>query len=133
MPDNSRETQLLTLLQARDEEVRRLQQEVTSCKAENTLLRQKIDLLIKRLFGASSEKLDAAQLELLLGLEGDAGKAPASPEPGEAALLSCKDPSRPERPRGHEPRWPADLPVIEQVIEPAEVKAAPQAWRCRRP
>ena len=62
MPDNSREAELLTLLQERDEEVRRLKAEVTSFKAEvtllkteNTLLRQKIDLLIKRLFGASSE------------------------------------------------------------------------------
>ena len=62
MPDNSREAELLTLLQARDGEVRRLKAEVTSFKAEvtllkteNTLLRQKIDLLIKRLFGASSE------------------------------------------------------------------------------
>ena len=118
MPDNSREAELPTLLQARDEEVRRLKAEVTSFKAEvtllkteNTLLRQKIDLLIQRIFGASSEKLDAAQLELLLGLEDAAGKAGASPEPGEAALLSCKDLSRPARPRRDEPRWPADLPA----------------------
>ena len=62
MPDSSREAELVTLLQARDEEVRRLQQEVASCKAEtallkteNTLLRQKIDLLVRRIFGASSE------------------------------------------------------------------------------
>ena len=144
MSDNSREAELRTLLQARDEEVRRLRQEAASFKAEaasfkaevtllkteNTLLRQKIDLLIRRLFGASSEKRDAAQLELRLGLEDAAGKAPASPDVGEAALLSCKDPSRPAHPRGREPRWPADLQVIEQVLEPAEVKAAPQAWRC---
>ena len=84
-------------------------------KTENTLLRQKIDLLVRRVFGASSEKLDAAQLELLLGLEDAAGKAPASPELGEAALLSCKDPSRRAHPRGPEPRWPADLQVIEQA------------------
>ena len=83
--------------------------------------------------GGRWQKLDAAQLELLLGLEDAAGKAPASPELGEADLLSCKDPSRPTHPRGNEPRWPADLQVIEHVIEPAEVKAAPQAWRCRRP
>ena len=69
MPDNSREAELLTLLQARDEENRRLKAEVTSFKAEvtsfkaevtllkteNTLLRQKIDLLVRRIFGASSE------------------------------------------------------------------------------
>jgi len=48
MPDNSRELELLNLLQARDEEIRQL-------KAENTLLRQKIDLLVRRIFGASSE------------------------------------------------------------------------------
>ena len=137
MPDSSREAELLTLLQAREEENRRLKQEAASFKAEvtllkteNTLLRQKIDLLIKRLFGASSEKLDAAQLELLLGLEDAAGKAGASPDLGEAGPASCKGPSRPARRRRDEPRWPADLPVIEEVIEPAEVKAAPQAWRC---
>ena len=62
MPDNSREAELLTLLHAREEENRRLQQEAASCKAEvtllkteNTLLRQKIDLLVRRIFGASSE------------------------------------------------------------------------------
>ena len=62
MPDNSRETELLTLLQAREEENRRLRQEVASFKAEvtllkteNTLLRQKIDLLVRRIFGARSE------------------------------------------------------------------------------
>jgi hypothetical protein len=48
MPDNSRETELLKLLQAREEQVRRLEQ-------ENALLRQKIDLLVRRLFGPSSE------------------------------------------------------------------------------
>ena len=106
---------------------------VEALEKENTLLRQKIGLLIRRVFGASSEKLDPAQMELLLGMassEAGAGKTGASPELGEAALLSCKDPSRPAHPRGHEPRWPADLQVIEQVVEPAEVKAAPQAWRC---
>ena len=62
MPDNSREAELLTLLQAREEESRRLKQEAASFKAEvtllkteNTLLRQKIDLLVRRIFGASSE------------------------------------------------------------------------------
>jgi hypothetical protein len=48
MPDHSRETELLTLLQAREEEIGRLKQEVT-------LLRQKIDLLVRQLFGPSSE------------------------------------------------------------------------------
>jgi hypothetical protein len=58
MPDNSRESELLELLQAQEERLRRLE-------AENALLRQKIDLLVRRLFGAKSEKLDPAQLLLL--------------------------------------------------------------------
>ena len=37
-------------------------------RRENELLRQKIDLLIRRVFGSSSERLDKAQLELLLQL-----------------------------------------------------------------
>lgn len=37
-------------------------------RRENELLRQKIDLLVRRVFGSSSERLDKAQLELLLQL-----------------------------------------------------------------
>ncbi len=37
-------------------------------RQENTLLRQKIDALVRRVFGSSSERLDRAQLELLLQL-----------------------------------------------------------------
>jgi regulator of replication initiation timing len=68
---SSREAELLQKLQQSLEENARLKQ-------ENTLLRQKIDLLVRRIFGASSEKLDAAQLELLLKEEAERGKAPAS-------------------------------------------------------
>jgi transposase len=118
MPDNSRESELLELLQAQEERLRRLE-------AENALLRQKIDLLVRRLFGAKSEKLDPAQLLLLLrDDEGEPGKAP-EPVAAEATRRS-KAPS-PPRERG--PRVPAHLPVIEEVIEPEPVKAAPEQWR----
>ena len=52
-------------------------------RRENALLRQKIDLLVKRVFGSSSEQLDRNQLELLMqlpvtatvqGIGGRAGK-----------------------------------------------------------
>jgi hypothetical protein len=93
-------------------------------RQENTLLRQKIDLLVRRVFGASSERLDRAQLELLLQLPGitetttpvtvvEAPKVPAS--------RSRKD---------HAPRLPDNLPVVEEVIEPEPVKVAPEKWRC---
>ncbi len=39
-------------------------------RQENMLLRQKLDLLVRRVFGSSSERLDRAQLELLLQLPG---------------------------------------------------------------
>ena len=67
---------------------------------------------------------------MLLGLqEAERGKAPASSALlEEAAPGSCKDRSR--RESRNQPRWPADLEVLEQIIDPAEVKVAPQAWRC---
>jgi hypothetical protein len=54
----AREAELLEIIRQKDEEIARL-------KAQNKLLEQKIDLLVRRIFGASSEKMDAAQLELL--------------------------------------------------------------------
>ena len=45
---NSREAQLLAELKARDERLAALEK-------ENALLRQKIDLLVRKLFGAQSE------------------------------------------------------------------------------
>ena len=44
--------------------------------AENKLLREKIDLLVKRIFGAKSEQLDNQQLMLLL--QGGDGEAKSS-------------------------------------------------------
>jgi transposase len=91
---------------------------------ENALLREKIDILVRRLFGAKSEKLDPAQLLLLLqGLDAP-GKAP-EPVAGEAPRRSTV----PSPPRERAPRLPEHLPVVEEVIDPAPVKAAPEQWR----
>jgi hypothetical protein len=60
-PMNSREAQLQAKVKEQAQELSRLRQ-------ENALLRQKVDLLSRRIFGCSSEKLSPAQLELLLGL-----------------------------------------------------------------
>ena len=77
-------------------------------RIEIKLLREKIDALIKRLFGAQSEKIDPGQLLLMLqGLDAP-GKAP-EPVAAEAPRRST-DPS-PPRERG--PRVPAHLPVVE--------------------
>jgi len=97
--------------------------------AEIKLLRQKLDLLIRRVFGSSSEKLDPAQLELLLGSE-ELGKSEASStneEPPEEA--EEKNAKGKRRSRRKEPRLPKDLPVlVTRVITPEEVLASPEAW-----
>jgi hypothetical protein len=90
-----------------------------------------VDLLIRRLFGVKSEKLDAAQLELLLK-EVDLGKADASAEKAEAAPiieLSKPVPKRGAKKERRE-RWPQDLPVEREIIEPVEVMVQPEAFRC---
>ena len=92
-------------------------------RRENELLRQKIDLLVRRVFGSSSERLDRAQLELLLQLS--VSSAPEAPVVVQA-IPRTTSVARKER----APRLPENLPVVEEVIDPEPVKAAPQSWRC---
>ena len=111
--------QLLKENQELREENARLRQEIA-------LLRQKMDLLIRRVFGRSSEKLDANQLDLfLMAAENEPGKVDAS-------SLEEADPRHETRARRDvrcRERWPADLPVVEEIIDPKEVRKAPQDWR----
>jgi len=94
-------------------------------RRENGLLRQKIDLLIRRVFGSSSERLDRAQLELLLQLP--AG-CPLEETPVGSSEHSHKNLVAVRKHRT--PRLPENLPVIEEVIDPEPVKEKPEAWRC---
>ena len=59
------------------------QEALAQSRRENALLRQKIDLLVRRVFGSSSERLDRAQLELLLQLpaSSDSRSPGGRPEP----------------------------------------------------
>lgn len=123
----AREAELTALVEA-------AQKESQVLREENRLLRQKLDLLIRRMFGAKSEALDPGQLELLLtGLEGPApGKSEASSVVATGDTLEAA-PARhrwPCRRREQAPRVPADLPVIEQVLDPEPVLADPEQWRC---
>jgi transposase len=109
---------------AAQDELTLLRELVSTLQKENSLLRQKIDALIRRVFGSSSERVDPAQLELLLqlasGFESPKAEAPA-PETKTAKL------PRAEKKRA--PRIPENLPVVEQVVEPEQAVAAPQDWR----
>ena len=89
------------------------------------MLRQKLDLVLRKLFGAKSEKLDSNQLLLLL--QGEDSVPGKSTEP-----VAAEEPRRskvPSSPRERGPRLPEHLPVIEEVIIPEPVKAAPEQWR----
>jgi transposase len=112
----------------------RLTEEVAALRAENKLLREKVDLLIRRIFGKSSETMDDGQLMLLLqGGDDGAKKAEASSaNPGvlEAEIDKRDKDNKPVKPRRQrEARVPEHLPAVDEVIEPEEVTAAPEAWR----
>src|SRR5271165_1074808 len=97
------------------------QQALNAARIENALLRQKIDLLVKRVFGSSSEPLDKNQLELLAQSETQATVQ---------AIVVTPEKERAERCRQERTtRLPENLPVVEEVIDPEPVKTQPEQWR----
>ena len=127
----ARDAMLVEQLRQKDEALCTTREALHTARLENKLLRQKLDALARRMFGKSSEKLDAAQLQLLLeGLEEIAG---AQPDAQVADMLATQDEgdevkATSSRERG--PRVPEHLPVREIIIDPEEVKAAPEQWKC---
>lgn len=97
---------------------------IAALRRENQLLREKVHLLVRRVFGASSEKMDAAQLQLLLSgaelVEPAAEQRAETPPPKQQAPAPRK---------AKTPRLPETLPVVEEVIDPEPVKAAPEQFR----
>lgn len=106
------------------EQLEQALQVIACLKRENELLRQKVDALVHRIFGSSSEKLNPSQLELL---QLPSPPEPPKPEPS-AGLEPLRNSPRVRAPKA--PRLPDHLPVVEEVIDPEPVKAAPEAWRC---
>jgi transposase len=127
----SEEVRLQELIAQKEAQNRLLQAENERQSQEIKLLKEKIDLLLRRLFGSKSEKLDAAQLELLLK-DLELGKAAASAETAEATpnVEALKPVARASAKKQRRERWPKDLPVEQEVIEPAEVRDNPEAFRC---
>jgi len=110
--------------QALSRQLEQCQQELAAARRENELLRQKVDLLVRRVFGSSSERLDRAQLELLLQIS-EAVPQEQEPVPTPEKQLRLPLRSRQERTA----RLPENLPVIEEVLDPEPVKEQPEAWR----
>jgi transposase len=118
-----------------------LEKEIETLRARNheqeiiiKVLREKIDLLVRKVFGKSSEVLDDKQLMLLLEASEGAKKAEASASAMAALEAEIEAESKVGKQRKskqeREPRIPDHLPVSEQiVIDPDEVKAAPEAYR----
>ena len=91
-------------------------------RQENALLRQKVDWLVKRVFGSSSEQLDRNQLELLM--------LPESAAAPPVAVVAPQKERAQSSPKERVARLPENLPVVEEVIDPEPVQAQPEAWRC---
>ncbi|MCB1134239.1 MAG: transposase, partial [Verrucomicrobiae bacterium] len=118
--DAAREQHLLDEIARRDAIIERL-------SAENLVLRQTVDAISRRVFGVSSEKLDPAQLELMLGTdEAKKPDAAASANPGPAAEI--RDHKK-RRQKTRAPRIPGHLPVQREEVVPVEVQLQPEAFR----
>jgi transposase len=110
-----REAQLEEELRKSNEKIRRLEETVAA--------------LLKRIYGAKSEKIDPAQLELLLAGDepGKAGSSDGADAPAEDDAANAK---RPKRKKRQGPRWPENAPVIiEAELVPEEVLANPEDFR----
>lgn len=110
-------------INALHELVSRLQSTLSAVQVENKLLRQKLDLFLKRYFGGSkNESLDPKQLELLLaGLEALLPPAAVSLEVAPARAKTTAHAVR-------QP-LPAHLETERVVLEPQEVQQQPEGWR----
>ena len=99
-----------------------LRKQLQMLEAENKILKQKNDFLLHRLFGCASEKLDAGQLELLLGIP-EAEVLPRS----DVSPLSSTPRQRSKRAR--KPRIPDNLPTEDIFIDPEAVRLSPEDYR----
>jgi transposase len=115
---------LQTKIELLQQQVALLQEALAQARGENTLLRQKLDALARRMFGKKSEQLDAAQLQLLLAGLTPPMVATASPK----SLLPVAAP-RHARKTPQRIITPESLEVVREVIEPAEIQTQPEHWK----
>jgi len=105
--------------------IARQNKEIELLREENRLLRQKVDLLVRQIFGGGkSEKLSPDQLQLLLGDE-----TPEHPEASAEEPTVAEAPKKMRKRQPRRPRYPENLPVEEEIIDPEPVKAAPWLYR----
>ncbi len=98
-------------------------------KVEINLLQEKVQCLMKRLFGRGSEKFSPDQLELELEELRDLQEALELAETkAELAEEEQKESKRGKR-KGLDARIPKDLPTEIIIIDPDEVNAHPELYK----
>ena len=108
----------------REDELGKLRGENARLVAENELLRQKVDLLVRKVFGASSEKLDLDQLLLF------DPQPPKKPDgDGPAPEVESSPAKKRAKRTSREATLPTNLPVEETVLIPEEVREQPGNYR----
>ncbi len=100
-------------------------------RAEIKLLNEKLQFLMKKLFGSSSEKVNPNQLALLFADNTSTEDAVAHEKSEDIALEVEEIKSIKKRPKRKAlgDRIPDDLPVEEVIIEPEEVKTKPELFK----
>lgn len=102
-----------------------LQESLKESQAEIKRQAERIDYLIRQLLGKKSEKLDPNQLMLLLGVDEMPPEEPPEDDPPPSGT------PRPRRKRRQiKDRLPEHLPVRTTIIDPPEVLAHPDEYRC---
>lgn len=108
----------------KSEAIARKDREIEQLREENRLLRLKVDALVRRVFGGGqSEKLSDDQLSMF---------EDQTPGQSEACVESSTETQALKKARKRQPRrprYPEDLPVVEEVLDPEPVKANPSRYR----
>jgi transposase len=122
--------QLLEENKALREENAELKRKLKAAENKIRELERKVDLLLRKNFGSSSEKLN---LEKSLEEQKSEEKI-KEPQLGkeEASLLKEADPAKKttqNRLQRGRASWPAEIKIVEEIVEPEEVKQSPENWR----
>jgi transposase len=108
-------------------EISRLRTELERSRLENQLLREKVNLMLARLFDKSSESVDPSQPEL--PFDPDAAKKAPAAEPADPGPAAEEPPARVTRRAPRKPRDLTHLPVEETILMRDEAAAQPDAYR----